>query len=126
MKSHVVSDAAMFSYRGTVPDSSAEEDSIHEQAVQSLKNKLQTMLKSYEMVIFYFQQLFVWEKPMHSLVFVLMLHAGFWYVVNNPNATKRYIQRKLLNMIVDIVIKIIQCPKTPFDINLRCSMLSAT
>nr|XP_039261790.1 reticulophagy regulator 3-like isoform X2 [Styela clava] len=56
------------------------EESNRNNEIRDLKEKLMNDLRSYETVIHYFQQLLVWEKPVHSVVFVLALHAVFWYL----------------------------------------------
>lgn len=68
--------------QGVVPvrgTADAEEGS-HDEQIKNFRDKLMDNLRAYESVIFYFQQLLVWEKPMHSVIFVAFLHAVFWYL----------------------------------------------
>nr|CAB3244286.1 protein FAM134C-like [Phallusia mammillata] len=52
---------------------------------KEISNKIYTYLRSYESVILYLQRVLVWEKPMHSISFFVLMHIGFGYVTIRSN-----------------------------------------
>lgn len=49
-----------------------------EDEIEDFTQWLMSQLGSYEPVMHYFQLLLVWEKPFHSVAFVIIIHMIFW------------------------------------------------